>query len=74
MTPLETVVPTSVKSAGLPISALAAAQATTIHSVPSMVQVARLTCKLTEYLPSSGGFSNPVHPTHPTHPQNAFDS
>ena len=42
VTPLETVVPIPVKSAGLPISAMAATQATTIHSVPSMVRVARL--------------------------------
>ena len=39
---METVVPTPVKVAGLPISAMAATQATTIHSVPSMVRVARL--------------------------------
>ena len=42
VTPLETVVPTPVKSAGRPISQIAAAQATTIHSVPSMARVARL--------------------------------
>ena len=42
VTPLETVVPTPVKSAGRPISAMAAVAATTIHSVPSMVRVARL--------------------------------
>ncbi len=40
--PLETAVPMPVKSAGLPISAMAAVAATTIHSVPSMVRVARL--------------------------------
>ena len=34
--------PTPVKSAGLPISQIAAAQATTIQIVPSMVRVARL--------------------------------
>ena len=34
--------PTPVKSAGRPISQIAAAQATTIHSVPSMARVARL--------------------------------
>ena len=42
VTPLETVVPTPVNVAGRPISAIAATQATTIHSVPSMVRVARL--------------------------------
>ena len=42
VTPLETVVPTPVNAAGRPISAIAATQATTIHSVPSMVRVARL--------------------------------
>ena len=42
VTPLETVVPTLVKSAGRPISQIAAAQAMTIQIVPSMVLVARL--------------------------------
>ena len=40
--PSATVVPMPVKSAGRPISAIAAVAATTIHSVPSMVRVARL--------------------------------
>ena len=40
VTPLETVVPTPVKSAR-PISQIAAAHATTIQSVPSMARVAR---------------------------------
>jgi ABC-type proline/glycine betaine transport system permease subunit len=40
--PLDTLVPMPVKSAGLPISKMAAVAATTIHSVPSMVRVARL--------------------------------
>ena len=42
VTPLETVVPTPVKSAGRPISQMAAAQATTIQMVPSRARVARL--------------------------------
>ena len=42
VTPLDTVVPTPVKSAGRPISQMAAAHATTIQSVPSMARVARL--------------------------------
>ena len=42
VTPLETVVPTLVKSAGRPISQIAAAQAMTIQIVPSRVLVARL--------------------------------
>ncbi len=42
VTPLETVVPTSVKSCGCPISQMAKAQARTIQIVPSMVRVARL--------------------------------
>ena len=42
VTPLETVVPTLVKSPGRPISQIAAAQAMTIQIVPSMVRVARL--------------------------------
>ena len=41
VTPLDTVVPTPVKSAGRPISQIAAAHATTIHRVPSMARVAR---------------------------------
>ena len=40
--PLETPWPIPVKSPGLPISQIAAAQATTIHTVPSMVRVPRL--------------------------------
>ena len=42
VTPLDTVVPTPVKSPGRPISQTAAAQAMTIQIVPSMVLVARL--------------------------------
>src|SRR5579875_741640 len=41
VTPLDTVVPMPVKSAGLPMSQIAAAHATTIHSVPSTTRVAR---------------------------------
>ena len=42
VTPLDTVVPTSVKSCGCPISQMAKAQARTIQIVPSIVLVARL--------------------------------
>ena len=42
VTPFDTVVPIPVNAAGLPISAMAATHATTIHRVPSMVRVARL--------------------------------
>src|SRR5262249_61671612 len=37
--PSETALPAPVKSAGRPISQIAAAQATTIHRVPSMVRL-----------------------------------
>src|SRR5262249_32185235 len=40
--PSETALPAPVKSAGLPISQIAAAHATTIHNVPSMVRLAPL--------------------------------
>src|SRR5262249_4529403 len=40
--PSDTALPAPVKSAGRPISQIAAAQATTIHRVPSMVRLARL--------------------------------
>ena len=42
VTLLDTVVPMPVKSPGRPISQIAAAQAITIHIVPSNVRVARL--------------------------------
>jgi hypothetical protein len=42
VTPLETFWPKPVKSAGLPISQIAATQASTIQIVPSMVRLARL--------------------------------
>ena len=40
--PSDTALPAPVKSAGRPISQIAAAQASTIHRVPSMVRLARL--------------------------------
>ena len=55
VTPLDTAWPTPVKSAGLPISQIAAAQATTIQIVPSMVRVARLRirpCQASHITPS----------------------
>ncbi len=40
--PFDTAAPAPVKSAGRPMSQIAAAHAITIHSVPSMVRLARL--------------------------------
>ena len=56
VTPLDTVVPIPVKSPGRPISQTAAAQARTIHIVPSMVLVARLRmspCQASQTAPRS---------------------
>ena len=55
VTPFDTDWPKPVKSAGLPISQIAAAQATTIQMVPSMARVARLRirpCQASHITPS----------------------